>query len=163
MTNDASLDEADLLFGRLFPRILVHEADKLRALEGSVEFRVTTDPPRIWRLQGGAPPHLRSGPVEGGAPDVVFTMSPALVKRIVRGGDIDLVRARTNGELAVEGSLPALLSFELDPAKLLPKLAGEVASPAKKRVAPRPSAPPLSPRPSAPPPKRVPPKPGKKS
>lgn len=131
------LDEADLLFGRLFPRILLHQSEKLRTFRGAVELRVSTDPPRVWRLLGGAPPWLKSGPVEGRAPDVVLTLSPRLVKRIVRGGEpLDFDRALADGDLVVKGSLPELAELEIDPAKLLPRLAAEPATPMKRRVAP---------------------------
>jgi hypothetical protein len=133
------MDEADLLFGRLFPRILVHLSGELSRFRGRVAFRVRGDD-RGWVLSGGKPPWLRSA--DGGGADVTFTLSAALVRRIVHGGDLDLAQAAREGALEIDGELAALrdLAQAIDPPALLAKLAPAPAS--VKRVPPRPSAPP---------------------
>lgn len=106
-------DDTDLLFDLVFPQILATQAGQLERLKGCVEIRLATRPPRIWRLVGGPAPWLKKGAVRGRAPDVVLTIAPSFLERVLHPelGPLDLARAVAEGELQVVGVLPGLTAI----------------------------------------------------
>jgi len=119
-------DDIDLLFDSVFPQILATQAVELERLKGCAEIRIATCPPRVWRLVGGPGPWLKKGAVRGRTPDVVLTIAPSFIGRVLRPelGSLDLARAVAEGELQVVGALPALsaIAERLEPGRLLPLL-----------------------------------------
>ena len=99
-------DPADLLFGRIFPRLLAQEGQRLRALKGAVEFRLRRTG-RVWKLTGGKPPWLTRGPVPG-KPDVIITFDRSFPESVVKGGALDVAGFVERGDITIEGELAAL-------------------------------------------------------
>lgn len=119
-------DDIELLFASVFPQILATQAPALERLRGAAEIRIATAPPQIWRLVGGASPWLKKGAVRGRTPDVVLTIAPSFLARVLRPelGPLDVAGAVARGELQVDGALPELsaIAAALEPERLLPLL-----------------------------------------
>ena len=107
-------DEADLLFGRVFPSILAQQPEALRKLGGTVEFRMETRPPRLWKLTPAGPPWITRGPVTGAKPDVVIRFTPHFVKAIFSDRAFDVAAAVASGAIEVQGELPSLATIDFD-------------------------------------------------
>lgn len=127
-------DDIELLFSSVFPEILATQASALRRLKGCAEIRIATAPPQIWRLVGGDGPWLKRGAVRGRVPDLILTIAPSFLGRVLHPelGPLDVARAVAEGELRVAGALPELsaIAEALDPARVLPQL---MARPIPKR------------------------------
>ena len=99
----STLTEADVLFEMFLPMLCKQHAAAMERFSGTVVFEQFGDEPRTWTLKGCKKPWVQRG--DDAKADARVSIRSDIVQAVVRGYDVDLNIALSEGSLRLNGSM----------------------------------------------------------